>query len=156
MSSCTKDRLAILYIMPFFTFRFSHKGISIGTHNDFIDIFSKKFQLNFFLVVIYIVSPFCKEIRCLTSLDSLMGRNSLKYHLLAFTSQISYIFHYSGFFERIIWKNFFKISEVLSRFDFKVTFRLVYKIKFSSPKDPIPIENRSGIYFIPCSFCNLD
>ena len=26
---------------------------------------------------------------------------------------------------------------------------------FSSPKDSIPIENRSGIYFIPCSSCNL-
>ena len=27
-------------------------------------------------------------------------------------------------------------------------------IKFSSPKGSIPIENQSGIYFIPCS-CNL-
>ena len=28
-------------------------------------------------------------------------------------------------------------------------------MKFSSPKDLIPIENRSGIYFIPCSSCNI-
>ena len=49
----------------------------------------------------------------------------------------------------------FKISKILSRFGYKVSFRPVNKIKFSSPKDPIPIENRSGIYFIPCSSCNL-
>ena len=30
-----------------------------------------------------------------------------------------------------------------------------YKIRFSSPKDPIPIENQNGIYFIPLSSCNL-
>ena len=49
----------------------------------------------------------------------------------------------------------FKISIILSCFGFKVCFRPVNKIKFSSPKDPIPIENRSGIYFISCSSCNL-
>ena len=49
----------------------------------------------------------------------------------------------------------FKITKILSRFGFKVSFRPVNKIKFSSPKDPIPIENQSGIYFIPCSSCNL-
>ena len=34
-------------------------------------------------------------------------------------------------------------------FDFKLSFRSVNKIKFSSLKDPISIENRSGIS------CNL-
>ena len=50
----------------------------------------------------------------------------------------------------------FKISKILSCFCFKISFRHPKKIIFSSPKDPIPIENWSGIYFIPCSFCNLD
>ena len=45
----------------------------------------------------------------------------------------------------------FKISKILSCFGFKVSLRPVNKIKFFSPKDPIPIENLSGIYFIPCS-----
>ena len=49
----------------------------------------------------------------------------------------------------------FKISKILSRFGFKVSFRPVNKINFFSPKDPIPIENRSGIYFISCAPCNF-
>ena len=49
----------------------------------------------------------------------------------------------------------FKISKILPRFSFKVSFRPINKIKFSSPKNPIPIENWSSIYFIPCSSCNL-
>ena len=32
---------------------------------------------------------------------------------------------------------------------------MVTKIKFSSPKDPLAIENQSRIHFIPCSCCNL-
>ena len=47
-----------------------------------------------------------------------------------------------------------KISKILSRFGFKVSFKPINNIKFSSPKDPIPNENRSGICFIRCS-CNL-
>ena len=31
----------------------------------------------------------------------------------------------------------------------------IFKIKFSSSKDPILIENQNGIYFIPCFPCNL-
>ena len=34
-------------------------------------------------------------------------------------------------------------------------FHTANQINFFSPKDPIPIENRNGIYFIPCSSCNL-
>ena len=49
----------------------------------------------------------------------------------------------------------FKISKILSRFGFKVSFTPVNKIKFSSLKDSVPTENRFGIYFIPCSSCNL-
>ena len=33
--------------------------------------------------------------------------------------------------------------------------KYVNKIKLSSPKDFRPTENRRGIYFIPCSSCNL-
>ena len=40
----------------------------------------------------------------------------------------------------------FKISKTISRFRFKVSFRPVNKIKFSSPKELIPIENRSGVH----------
>ena len=49
----------------------------------------------------------------------------------------------------------FKIFKILSRFVFKVSLKPVNKIKFSSPKDPIPTENWCCIYFIPCSSCNL-
>ena len=41
----------------------------------------------------------------------------------------------------------FKISEILSCFGVKVSFRPANKFKFSSLKDPILIENRSGNYF---------
>ena len=48
-----------------------------------------------------------------------------------------------------------ELSKILSRFGFNVSFRPINKIKFSSLKDPIPIENQNGIYFISCSSCNL-
>ena len=40
-------------------------------------------------------------------------------------------------------------------FRFQSFFRPVNRIKFFSTKDPIPTENRSGIYFIPCSSGNF-
>ena len=40
-------------------------------------------------------------------------------------------------------------------FVFKITFKLVNKMEFSFLKDPITIENRNGINFIPYSSCNL-
>ena len=49
----------------------------------------------------------------------------------------------------------FKISKILSRFGLKVSFKPANKTEFSSPKVPVPTENRSGIYFIPCLSCNL-
>ena len=49
----------------------------------------------------------------------------------------------------------FKISKILSRFVFIVSFRPINKIKFSSPKNLILIDICSGIYFIPCCPCNL-
>ena len=49
----------------------------------------------------------------------------------------------------------FKFSKTLSRFDFIVSFRLVNKIKLFSPKDDIPSESWSGIYFISCYIWNL-
>ena len=48
-----------------------------------------------------------------------------------------------------------KISKILSRFSLKVSFTPVKEINFSSPKDFSPIENQSGINFVPCSSCNL-
>ena len=48
----------------------------------------------------------------------------------------------------------FEISKILSHFGFKVSFKPV-KIKFSSPKDPIPVENQSDTYFAPHCSCNL-
>ena len=49
----------------------------------------------------------------------------------------------------------FKISKILSHFGFKVSFRSVDKMKFSSPIDLTPIENWSGTYIISYSSYNL-
>ena len=48
----------------------------------------------------------------------------------------------------------FKISKIVSRVVFKVSFKPVNRIKFSSLKDSIITENWSGISFILCP-CNL-
>ena len=47
----------------------------------------------------------------------------------------------------------FKVSKILARFGFEVCFKSI--VKFSPPKDHIPFEKRSGIYFIYCFFSDL-
>ena len=49
----------------------------------------------------------------------------------------------------------FKISKIISRFGFKVSFKRVNENKIASAEDCISTENR-GTYFIPCFSFNLD
>ena len=48
-----------------------------------------------------------------------------------------------------------KICKIFSQFGFKVSFKLVNKIKFSFLEDSILNENQCTIYFIPYTFSNL-
>ena len=48
-----------------------------------------------------------------------------------------------------------KISKIPSRYGFRIFVKPVNKVAFCSLKDLICTENRSGIYFIPRSFCNV-
>ena len=59
--------------------------------------------------------------------------------------------HFVNFYSLV----FSKISKILSRFGFKVSFKPFSKIQFSSAKDPIPTENQCGNYFISCPSSKL-
>lgn len=48
----------------------------------------------------------------------------------------------------------FKISKIHSRVAFKVIYKLVNEINCLLPKDPFPVINSWGIYYIPCD-CSL-